>query len=47
MYDWFYGKHRTPQDLYEAEMQVVLTIGGLVLGMIAVILLGGLWLGGG
>lgn len=46
MYDWYFGKDRTPQDLQEAEMQVVLAVGGFVLGMIAVVLLAGLWLGG-
>ncbi len=46
MYDWYFGKHRTPSDLQEAEMQVLLGIGGIALGFIAVALIGGLWLGG-
>lgn len=46
MYDWYFGKHRTPADLREARAQMVLSFAGMALGTIAVIVLGGLWLGG-
>ncbi len=46
MYDWYFGRNRTPSDIREARAQIALGFAELVLMVGVCVVLGGLWLGG-
>lgn len=46
MYDWYFGRNRTPSDIREARARIALGFAGVALMIGTVVVLGGLWLGG-
>ena len=48
MFDWYYGRNRTPtyRDPRDMAVEVGAVVIGTVLGFASLVVIGGLWLGG-